>query len=373
VTWPPLPATKAWAIEHRAAGLVSPVRRQDPGYWRHETEVDAAVGLPRARHETDAGAGITAAGGAGGATGGEVSPRSGGSDRDCAAVPAGIHRVYRPLPLVRFAAVAAPVASTNTPAMPASVPSWAPCWRSLGHAVVANTGRCILIVTSSFSGSGGRCNDVLSMRLSAPCLAVPRDRQQRRPGRNRGGHRRRVGGGDGCRDSGEPAPAAAACTPCGSRRAPPHSHGHSRRSGGIPRHRWRRRHHQRQLFPPQRQFRASAGQAYSGVNFGLVPPNTLGPDGAQATQPGSTVFLCPCLRRRQRPARSRSRSAGSATPSAPAWTQVLYQDSNCNGVLDSGEPQMAGSLSVSAGPEAVSDRQGVYPAALPRAHRAPRR
>jgi len=32
--------------------------------------------------------------------------------------------------------------------------------------------------------------------------------------------------------------------------------------------------------------------------------------------------------------------AGSATPSAPAWTQVLYQDSNCNGVLDSGEPQM---------------------------------
>lgn len=99
---------------------------------------------------------------------------------------------------------------------------------------------------------------------------------------------------------------------------------------------------------PSVSFVPSAGQAYSGVNFGLVPPNTLGPDGAQATQPGSTVFYAHAFVAGSGGQVTFS-LAGSATPSAPAWTQVLYQDSNCNGVLDSGEPQMAGSLSVSAG------------------------
>ena len=99
---------------------------------------------------------------------------------------------------------------------------------------------------------------------------------------------------------------------------------------------------------PSVSFVPTAGQAYTGVNFGLVPPNTLGPDGAQATQPGSTVFYAHAFVAGSGGQVTFS-LAGSATPSAPAWTQVLYQDSNCNGVLDSGEPQMAGSLSVSAG------------------------
>jgi len=99
---------------------------------------------------------------------------------------------------------------------------------------------------------------------------------------------------------------------------------------------------------PSVSFVPTAGQAYSGVNFGLVPPNTLGPDGAQATQPGSTVFYAHAFVAGSGGQVTFS-LAGSATPSAPAWTQVLYQDSNCNGVLDSGEPQMAGSLSVNAG------------------------
>ncbi len=92
----------------------------------------------------------------------------------------------------------------------------------------------------------------------------------------------------------------------------------------------------------------SAGQTYSGVNFGLVPPNTLGPDGAQATQPGSTVLYAHAFVAGSGGQVTFS-LAGSATPSSPAWTQVLYQDSNCNGVLDSGEPQIGGSLTVIAG------------------------
>ncbi len=95
-------------------------------------------------------------------------------------------------------------------------------------------------------------------------------------------------------------------------------------------------------------FVPAAGQAYTGVNFGLVPPNTLGPDGAQATQPGNTVFYAHAFVAGSGGQVTFS-LAGSATPSAPAWTQVLYQDSNCNGALDSGEPQIGGSLTVSAG------------------------
>jgi uncharacterized repeat protein (TIGR01451 family) len=99
---------------------------------------------------------------------------------------------------------------------------------------------------------------------------------------------------------------------------------------------------------PSVSFVPTAGQTYGGVNFGLVPPNTLGPDGAQATQPGSTVFYAHAFVAGSGGQVTLS-LAGSATPSSPAWTQVLYQDSNCNGVLDSGEPQISGSLTVSAG------------------------
>ena len=99
---------------------------------------------------------------------------------------------------------------------------------------------------------------------------------------------------------------------------------------------------------PSVSFVPTTGQSYSGVNFGLVPPGTLGPNGAQATQPGSTVFYAHALVAGSGGQVTFS-LAGSATPSAPAWTQVLYQDSDCNGVLDSGEPQIGGSLTVSAG------------------------
>lgn len=92
----------------------------------------------------------------------------------------------------------------------------------------------------------------------------------------------------------------------------------------------------------------AAGQSYSGVNFGLVPPNTLAPNGAQTAQPGTTVFY------------AHSFQAGSggqvtftlanvATPASPAWSQVLYRDSNCNGVLEAGEPQLSAAVSVTAG------------------------
>jgi uncharacterized repeat protein (TIGR01451 family) len=99
---------------------------------------------------------------------------------------------------------------------------------------------------------------------------------------------------------------------------------------------------------PSVTFTPSSGQTYSGVSFGLVPANTFGPSGAQTAQPGTTLFYAHAFL---------AGSAGTVTlsvsssdsPAAPAWNQVLYQDSNCNGVLDSGEPQVSGALAVSAG------------------------
>jgi uncharacterized repeat protein (TIGR01451 family) len=95
-------------------------------------------------------------------------------------------------------------------------------------------------------------------------------------------------------------------------------------------------------------FTYSTGTSYSGVNFGLVPPNTLAPNGAQSAQPATVVFYAHTFQ---------AGSAGQvtfslaniATPSSPAWSQVLYQDSNCDGVLDAAEPLVTAPVSVTAG------------------------
>src|SRR5204862_295668 len=83
-------------------------------------------------------------------------------------------------------------------------------------------------------------------------------------------------------------------------------------------------------------------------NFGLVPANTFGPSGAQTAQAGTTLFYAHAVVAGSAGTVTLSASS-SDSPSAPAWNQVLYQDSNCNGVLDTGEPQVSGALTMSAG------------------------
>ena len=93
---------------------------------------------------------------------------------------------------------------------------------------------------------------------------------------------------------------------------------------------------------------AVAGQTYTGVNFGLVPPNTLAPNGAQTAQPGTVVFYAHAFY---------AGSAGSATfslagapmPATPAWNQVLYQDAGCTGALTAASPLITSPVSVAAG------------------------
>lgn len=95
---------------------------------------------------------------------------------------------------------------------------------------------------------------------------------------------------------------------------------------------------------------APATASYTGVQFGEVGIVTFLQDNTLSGQPGSTVFF---------PHRFQAASAGSVTftvthtadPTATGFSNVLFQDSNGNGALDSGEPQITGPLAVTAGQE----------------------
>ena len=95
-------------------------------------------------------------------------------------------------------------------------------------------------------------------------------------------------------------------------------------------------------------FSYSAGSSYAGVNFGLVPVNTLAPNGAQSAQPGTTVFYAHTFQAGSGGQVTFS-LANTASPTSPAWNQVLYQDSNCSATLEATEPQITAAITVTAG------------------------
>jgi uncharacterized repeat protein (TIGR01451 family) len=95
-------------------------------------------------------------------------------------------------------------------------------------------------------------------------------------------------------------------------------------------------------------FNAVSGTSYSGLAFGEVPLNTLAPNGAQSVAPGGAAFYAH---------RFTAGSAGSvafsivqsSAPSLPGWSTALYQDTNCDGVVNPGEPLLSGTPSLTAG------------------------
>ena len=98
---------------------------------------------------------------------------------------------------------------------------------------------------------------------------------------------------------------------------------------------------------PSVTFTPTAGQAYTGVSFGLVPGNTLSPNGAQAAQPGTTVYYAHSFIAGSAGAVTFT-LAGTSTPASPGWSQLLYQDSACSGTLSSGDPVVSAAITVSA-------------------------
>jgi len=99
---------------------------------------------------------------------------------------------------------------------------------------------------------------------------------------------------------------------------------------------------------PSVSYTAGSGLARTGISFGMVAPNTLAPNGAQTAQPGTVVFYAHTYKAATGGSVAFS-IANSATPASPAWNQVLYQDSNCNAAVESGETQPAASITVTAG------------------------
>jgi uncharacterized repeat protein (TIGR01451 family) len=95
-------------------------------------------------------------------------------------------------------------------------------------------------------------------------------------------------------------------------------------------------------------FGAASGVAYTGVAFGDVPPNLWAAPGALGV-PGGTAALY------RHTFTARSQGTVSFTtledpvPAAPGWGLTLWQDLNCNGALDPGEPPLPASITLATG------------------------
>lgn len=95
-------------------------------------------------------------------------------------------------------------------------------------------------------------------------------------------------------------------------------------------------------------FSLTAGSSYGGVAFGDVPANQLLTDGNQTVLPGATVFY-PHTFMAGSEGSVQFSTAAAPVPGIPGWSEVLYLDTDCNGTLDAGEPQITSAQAVAAG------------------------
>lgn len=115
---------------------------------------------------------------------------------------------------------------------------------------------------------------------------------------------------------------------------------------------------------PTVSFTYAVGKTYTGVTFGLIPPNALAPDGAQTAQPGTTVFY---------PHTFNAGSAGQVSfstsavpgPALAGWSEVLYRDTNCNGQFISTDPQITAPVAATAGQQICIFVKEFIPAGAP--------
>jgi uncharacterized repeat protein (TIGR01451 family) len=107
-----------------------------------------------------------------------------------------------------------------------------------------------------------------------------------------------------------------------------------------------------------------AGQSHTGVGFGFATPNTLAPNGAQTAQPGTVVFYAHTFTAGSGGQVSFS-LANAAQPANPAWSTVLYRDTNCSAALDGAEPLVNATLTVTAGQQVCLLVKQFVPAGAP--------
>ncbi len=108
----------------------------------------------------------------------------------------------------------------------------------------------------------------------------------------------------------------------------------------------------------------AAGASYTGLNFGDVAVNTFSTDGVQTLLPGSSHNFAHTFVANSAGQLSFATSA-LATPAMTGWSEVLYRDTNCNGVLEAAEPVIAGPIAVTAGATVCVLVKEFVPAAAP--------
>ncbi|MEC5384916.1 hypothetical protein VVD49_04235 [Uliginosibacterium sp. H3] len=89
-----------------------------------------------------------------------------------------------------------------------------------------------------------------------------------------------------------------------------------------------------------------SGSTYTGVNFADVPDNAFSGDNSQTVLPGAVAFH-PHVFIAGSAGQLTLALSGTANP-VLVWTSLLYRDTNCNGVLDTGEVPVTGAITVAA-------------------------
>jgi uncharacterized repeat protein (TIGR01451 family) len=115
---------------------------------------------------------------------------------------------------------------------------------------------------------------------------------------------------------------------------------------------------------PSVTFTYSAGATGTIGAFGLVPPNSLAPNGVNSAQPGTTVYY-PHTFTAADGGQVTFSTLAVATPNIGGWTETLYRDSNCNGKLDAGEPQLTSAIVVTATQQVCLILKEFVPASAP--------
>ncbi|HEY0074289.1 MAG TPA: SdrD B-like domain-containing protein [Abditibacteriaceae bacterium] len=91
-------------------------------------------------------------------------------------------------------------------------------------------------------------------------------------------------------------------------------------------------------------FTNTPGTTYTGVNFADVPVNTFVNNDQRTALAGSTVIYTHTYT-----AGTGGQVTFTTSNTAAGWTQRLFRDTNCNRVLDTGEPEITGAITVIAG------------------------
>jgi uncharacterized repeat protein (TIGR01451 family) len=97
-------------------------------------------------------------------------------------------------------------------------------------------------------------------------------------------------------------------------------------------------------------FTLAGNASYANVNFADVPGSTLAPNGAQSALPGTAVFY-PHIFTAGTAGTVTFSTTNISTPSTAGWNALVYQDANCNGVIDAAEAGalISGPLTVTPG------------------------